>query len=95
MAAIVVAKIHVTDPEKYEGYKPLAKVAIEAFGGKYLVRGAEPVTLEGEQVDARYVVVEFGSVETARQFYDSELYLAARAARAGAAQSEIVLLTGM
>jgi len=95
MAAIVVAKVHVTDPEKYESYKPLAKAAIEAFGGRYLARGADPVTLEGDPADGRYVVVEFDSVETAQRFYDSELYLAAREARAGAARSEIIALTGV
>lgn len=95
MAAIVIAKIHVTDPEKYESYKPLAKAAIEAFGGRYLARGAEPVALEGEPAAVRYVVVEFDSVETAQRFYDSDLYLAARAARHGAARTEIVALTGV
>jgi len=95
MAAIVVAKVHVTDPVRYEVYKPLAKAAIEAFGGRYLVRGADPVALEGDPVAARYVVVEFDSVETAQRFYDSELYLAARAARDGAARTEIVALTGV
>lgn len=95
MAAIVVAKVRVTDPDKYEGYKPLAKTAIEAFGGRYLARGADPITLEGEPSNERYVVVEFDSVETAQRFYDSELYLAARDARAGAAQAEIIVLTGV
>lgn len=95
MAAIVVAKIHVTDPDKYQGYIPLAKTAIEAFGGRYLVRGATPVALEGEASGERYVVVEFDSVETAQRFYDSELYLSARDARAGAARLEIVALTGV
>ena len=95
MAAIVVAKVQVTDPERYESYKPLAKAAIEAFGGRYLVRGADPVALEGEPAAVRYVVVEFDSIETARRFYDSELYLAARDARRGAALAEIVALTGM
>ena len=95
MAAIVVAKVQVTDPKKYEGYKPLAKAAIEAFGGRYLVRGAEPVTLEGDTATERYVVVEFDSMETAQRFYESDLYLAAREARAGAARSEIVALTGI
>jgi len=85
----------VTDPVRYEVYKPLAKAAIEAFGGRYLVRGADPVALEGDPVAARYVVVEFDSVETAQRFYDSELYLAARAARDGAARTEIVALTGV
>lgn len=95
MAAVVVAKVRVTDPDKYESYKPLAKAAIEAFGGRYLVRGAEPVSIEGEAPKSRYVVVEFDSVETVKRFYDSPEYRLAREARAGAAIAEIIALQGI
>tara|TARA_R110002020_G_scaffold441495_2_gene652364 strand:- start:48862 stop:49158 length:297 start_codon:yes stop_codon:yes gene_type:complete len=92
MTAIVVARVEVTDPAKYEDYKPLAKKAIEAFGGRYLVRGADPVTIEGDVAPVRYVVVEFDSIETVKTFYDSPLYLEARKARDGAAIAQIVAL---
>lgn len=92
MAAIVVAKVQVTDPAKYETYKPLAKKAIEAFGGRYIVRGSEPHAVEGDAPKARFVIVEFDSVETVRRFYDSPEYLAAREARAGASIAEIIAL---
>lgn len=95
MPAIVVARIEVTDPEKYESYKPLAKAAIEAFGGRYLVRGAEPNVVEGAPEASRYVVVEFDSVETVRRFYDSPMYQKAREARAGAAEARIIALEGV
>lgn len=95
MAAIVIAQVKVTDPEQYENYKPLAKAAIEAFGGRYHVRGSMPAALEGTAADRRYVVVEFDSVETARKFYDSELYRKAKDARKGAALSDIVVLEGV
>lgn len=95
MPAIVVSRIHVTDPDRYEAYKPLAKQAIEAFGGRYLVRGAEPNAIEGVAEACRYVVVEFDSVETVRAFYDSPLYRQARDARAGAAKAEIIALQGV
>lgn len=94
MPAIVIARVEVTDPEKYESYKPLAKKAIDAHGGRYLVRGANPVALEGDAASVRYVVVEFDSVETAQRFYDSDLYLEARKAREGAANAQIMALQG-
>jgi uncharacterized protein (DUF1330 family) len=95
MPAIVIAKIRVTDSTKYEAYKPLAKQAIEKFGGRYLVRGAEPVAVEGELQAARYVVLEFDSVATVQRFYDSAEYKLARDARAGAAIAEIIALQGV
>lgn len=95
MAAIVISQVTVTNPEQYEAYKPLAKAAIEAFGGRYHVRGSTPDVLEGAPANRRYVVVEFNSVETARKFYDSELYRKAKEARKGAAVADIVVLEGV
>lgn len=95
MAAIVIAQVKVTNPEQYESYKPLAKAAIEAFGGRYHVRGSTPTALEGTAEDRRYVVVEFDSIEIAREFYESELYRKARDARKGAAVADIVVLEGV
>ncbi|MGV0680606.1 MULTISPECIES: DUF1330 domain-containing protein [Mycobacteriaceae] len=95
MTALVIARIRVTDTEKYEAYKPLSKMAIEQFGGRYLVRGAEPITLEGESEDVRLVIVEFDSVEAAVGFYDSAEYRRAREARNGAADTVIEVLQGV
>ncbi|MBE7416780.1 MAG: DUF1330 domain-containing protein [Ideonella sp.] len=95
MAALVIARIKVTDPAKYETYKPLAKAAIEKYGGHYLVRGAEALMLEGALDATRYVVVEFDSVETVRKFYDSPEYRVAREARAGAAEAVITTVQGI
>jgi uncharacterized protein (DUF1330 family) len=95
MAAIVVAQVKVTDPAAYENYKPLAKEAIEAFGGRYHVRGSMPIALEGDAPDRRFVIVEFDSVEQAKAFYNSAIYLKAREARDGASIANIVVLEGV
>ncbi|MGB3866120.1 MAG: DUF1330 domain-containing protein [Xanthobacteraceae bacterium] len=95
MAAIVISQVTVTNPQQYEAYKPLAKAAIEAFGGRYHVRGSMPSILEGTPADRRYVVVEFDSVETAQKFYDSDLYRKAKEARKGAAIADIIVLEGV
>ena len=95
MPAYVIARINVTDPEKYEGYKALSPGAIAAYGGKFLARGGEVAVLEGEPEDRRVVIVEFPSVEQAKVFYDSPEYIEARAARAGAAQGQFLLVEGV
>lgn len=95
MTAIVIARVRISDPVRYAVYMPLAKAAIEAFGGKYLVRGATSEVIEGDIAPERYVVVEFESQDTVRRFYDSELYLRARQARSGAAQIDLISLTGV
>jgi uncharacterized protein (DUF1330 family) len=39
MPAYLIARVNVTDPDKYENYKALAPAAIAQYGGKYLARG--------------------------------------------------------
>lgn len=95
MPAYLVARINVTDPEKYEGYKALSPGAIAAYGGRFLARGGEVAVLEGEPEDRRVVVIEFPSMEQAKVFYDSPEYLEARAARDGAAEGQFLLVEGL
>ena len=38
MPAYLIARVNVTDPDKYENYKALAPAAIAQYGGKYLAR---------------------------------------------------------
>lgn len=95
MAAYVIARINVTDPEKYEGYKALSPGAIAAYGGRFLARGGSTEVLEGEAEGRRIVIVEFPSMDQAKVFYDSEEYREARAARAGAAEGQFLLVDGL
>lgn len=95
MAAYVIANIEVTDPDRYEGYKKLAGPAIEACGGKYLVRGGKSEVLEGNWQPNRLVVLEFESVEKARAWWDSTQYAEAKAIRQGSANSSMVIVAGV
>ncbi len=95
MTAYLIARIKVTDPEKYKNYTALSPAAIKAFGGKFLVRGGAVETLEGKKETNRVVVLEFKSLEIARQFYHSEQYTLAKAQRAGAAQGQFIIVEGI
>jgi uncharacterized protein (DUF1330 family) len=86
MTAYVITDAKVSDVEKYEGYKALTPAAIAAAGGEFLVRGGDHVVLEGNWNPTRVVMLKFASMEAAKAFYDSELYRAARAKRAGATE---------
>ena len=92
----LVVESKVTDPVAYEGYKLLAQAAIAQYGGRYLVRGGAIEMLEGKWTGTpRLVIVEFDSVELAKQFYDSPEYRAAREARAGAADMNMLVVEGI
>ena len=94
MPAYLIARVHVTDAEKYDDYKKLSPAAIAAYGGRFLARGGAVETLEGEKEDRRVVLVEFPDMAAARAFYESPQYRAARAAREGAAEAQFIIVDG-
>jgi uncharacterized protein (DUF1330 family) len=55
MPGYVIVEIDVTDPEGYEEYRRLAAPTVEAYGGRYLVRGGRTETLEGDWQPTSYV----------------------------------------
>lgn len=94
MPAYVIADIDVKDPAGYEEYQKLSSAAGIKHGGKYLVRGGRWEKLEGDWEPKRLVILEFGSVEQAKRWYDSEEYKKARQARAKTASANIVVVEG-
>ncbi len=96
MAAYVIADVKVSKPDQYEQYRALSPGAISAAGGKFIVRGGRNETLEGTWQPGRVVVLEFPTYQHAKDFYDSELYRAARRARAGATeQFNLIVVEGI
>ena len=83
-----------TDPERMVEYRRLSSIAVEKFGGRFLVRGGPYEVLEGKWQPQRLVVIEFDNREMAKAFYDSPEYVAARQARAGVSSFDMVLVEG-
>jgi uncharacterized protein (DUF1330 family) len=95
MSAYVIVEVDVTDPEQYARYREAVPASLEANGGRFLIRGGETVTLEGDWDPKRVVVVEFDDLEAAKRWYDSPEYLKARDIRAGAATMRMVAVAGV
>ncbi len=95
MAGYLIARIDVTDPEKYQDYTAVTPGLIAKYGGHFIVRGGEAVTLEGPEETGRIVVVEFDSLEQVKTMYDSEEYQAAIKLRAGAATAQFIAVAGV
>jgi uncharacterized protein (DUF1330 family) len=93
--AYVIVDINVTDPVQYEQYRALAGPAVEAGGGRFIVRGGATEVLEGDRVPNRVVILEFPSMDAARAWYDSPQYVEARAAREGAATGSFIAVEGV
>ena len=93
MSAYVLVEIEVTNPEGYAEYRPLASESIAKHGGRYLARGGETETFEGEWAP-RIVVLEFESLEAAHAWYYSDDYQAALAVRQTHSNSRMVAVEG-
>jgi len=91
----VIAEINVTDPDRYKTYAAAVAPVIAKFGGQYLVRGGQPVSIEGAPPAARVVVLEFESLAAVKTFEDSADYAAVAAIRHQAAQSRVFLAEGV
>jgi uncharacterized protein (DUF1330 family) len=95
MSAYVILNIEVTDPQMYETYKEMAAPTVAAYGGRYIVRGGQAETVEGDWSPKRLVVLAFDSVAQAHQWLHSPEYSAAKKIRHQAAVSQAVIVEGV
>jgi uncharacterized protein (DUF1330 family) len=95
MSAYVVVDIDVRDAATYEKYKRLAPPSIAQYGGKYLARGGAVETLEGGWAPKRFVILEFASLERAREWWNSPEYAPAKAMRIASTKSEMIVVEGL
>jgi uncharacterized protein (DUF1330 family) len=92
--AYIVARIQITDRERYSEYVKHTPRVIARFGGRFIVRGGEMLTLEGPDDPLRLVIIEFPSLEQAKAFYSSPDYVAVKALREGAGTGTFVAVDG-
>ncbi len=95
MTAYVIVDIDVQDPTTYKEYAGLAPATVTAHGGKYLARAGRTEKLEGEWVPKRLVILEFPSIERAKEWLDSTDYTPVKKLRHQAAHSNMVVIEGV
>ncbi len=95
MTAYVIVDIDVKDPTAYKEYAGLAPATVKAYGGKYLARGGHAEKLEGDWTPKRLVILEFESVERAKEWLDSPEYTPVKRLRHQAASSNMVVIEGV
>jgi uncharacterized protein (DUF1330 family) len=89
------AEFEVVDPPEFEKYREKVASVSASFGGRYVVRRAEPVVLDGEWSPKRLVIIEFDSPEQVRAFYDSPACRAILPHRLRSTKGHVLLLTGV
>ena len=76
MAAYVFADNVVHDRAIFDEYRSVVGPTVFAFGGRYLLRGGPAEVAEGDWRPNGLVVIEFESMERAREWYQSPEYAA-------------------
>ena len=94
MAAYLVARLDVNDPEGFAAYRNAVAPIIAAHGGRYLVRGGALNVKEGS-APPRMVIVEFPDMAAAEAFYGSEAYAPVLRQRLASAEGDVVLVGGV
>jgi uncharacterized protein (DUF1330 family) len=94
MPAYIIVDVTIHNAENYEGYKKLTPVSIAAYDGKFIVRGGKTEILEGTWHPGRIVVLEFPTIERAKQWWTSEEYAPAKTLRQANAETRMILVEG-
>ncbi len=95
MAAYVLAIIEVTDPSGYQEYARQVPTTAAKYGGRYLARGGTLEVKEGDWPARRVAILEFPSLERARQWYDSPEYAPLKAIRQANSRGRIAIVEGL
>ena len=83
----------IANEEKLKEYAIKAKVAVEKFEGKFLIRGGKSTIKEGDK-SPRTVVIEFPSYNEAITFYQSKEYQDAHSILKGHVERQFQLVEG-
>ena len=95
MTAYWLARARVDQPEQYARYATQVPGILERYGARVLARGGAHEVLEGPADFTRFVVIEFPSLEAARDCFNSADYQAAAAFRRdGGGIVEITIVEG-
>ncbi len=95
MSAYIVVQVNVEDTVKYEEYKKHVPATIEAYGGRFLVRGGETEVLEGDWNPGRFVILEFDSVQRAKEWWSSDEYRGPKELRQQASKANLIVAAGV
>ncbi len=96
--AYVVAEVEIADPENYSRYSSQVLPTLAPYGGRVLARGGERVQLESEDdshhARLRTVIIEFPSLQQARDWHASDAYAKLRAIREQYSAGRVFVVEG-
>ena len=95
MSAYLFANVDVTDAVGYEQYRQRVSATIEAYGGRFVVRGGATEVLEGDWTPKRLVILEFADMAQLKAWYQSPEYRPLIELRQRTAKSTLLAVEGV
>jgi len=95
---VIEAEISDTEPlrEQFKKYAAAAAKSVLEFGGEYIVRGAPPLSLEGDwPPETKLVISKWASERQALAFWNSPEYAKIRKLRLDTAKVRVTLFEGV
>ena len=91
MPAYLIAQINVTNEDSYKEYLAKVTPTVEKYGGEYIIRAGKFKTVLGNWDYKRNVVIEFPSLEKAKEFYNCPEYQPIKKIRLDNAENNLII----
>jgi uncharacterized protein (DUF1330 family) len=88
-------EVETHDRKLMEEYRTHVAPTVQAFGGRFLVRGGACETLEGGWSPERIVIIEFPTVAAAKAWWGSPEYDRPREMRQRAGKTRMIVVEGL
>lgn len=95
MAGYIIIDEVITDETLFGEFAEKIGDVVSAHGGRFLVRGGAAEAITGDFTPHRVVVIEFESVERAREYLDSPEHLDLLRIRERSANTNMILVEGV
>jgi uncharacterized protein (DUF1330 family) len=92
--AYYIAEFEVTDAVAIQPYRENVEATLKPYGGRFIVRGGNTLSLEGNAPVRRMVIIKFESVEKAKAWYNSPAYTELRKIRLKSANADVYIIDG-
>ena len=94
MAGFVIIDVEITDAERYGEFMEKVTATVEAYGGKFVVRGGAFDVIEGDWTPNRLALLEFATVEDSKAWLASPEYNALNEIRTSSSNINMVVVEG-
>ncbi len=95
MAGYAIISVQVKDESAYNSALEQVPAVVEAHGGRYLVRGGAAEVIRGDWKPDRLVIVEFDSVEQAKEWQDGAAFADLREKLSQSTDTNVVIVEGV